>query len=50
MPQDLQKAHNQNNKAVMQTYGFSVRNMSEEDCVTELMRLYEALTKKAENF
>lgn len=43
MPQDLQKAHNLNNKAVMQAYGFSVRDMSEEDCVAELMKMYAKL-------
>lgn len=45
MPPELQKAHNANNKAVMQAYGFSVKDMSEEDCVAELMRLYNLLTK-----
>jgi len=45
MPPELQKAHNANNKAVMQAYGFSIRDMSEEDCVAELMKKYEALTK-----
>lgn len=40
MPQELQKAHNANNRAVMQAYGFSAKNMSEEDCVAELMKLY----------
>lgn len=44
MPQALQKAHNANNKAVMQAYGFSIRDMSEEDCVAELMKMYENLT------
>lgn len=46
MPPELQKAHNANNKAVMQAYGFSVKDMSEEKCVAELMKLYEALIKK----
>lgn len=45
MPPELQKAHNANNKAVMQAYGFSVRDMSEEDCVAELMKMYEKLAK-----
>jgi hypothetical protein len=40
MPLELQKAHNANNKAVMEAYGFNVRNMTEEDCVAELMKLY----------
>lgn len=44
MPKELYNAHNRNNKAVMLAYGFSVRDMSEEDCVAELMKLYEQLT------
>jgi hypothetical protein len=44
MPLELQKAHNANNKAVMEAYGFNVRNMTEEDCVAELMKLYQRLT------
>jgi hypothetical protein len=44
MPLELQKAHNANNKAVMEAYGFNVRNMTEEDCVAELMKLYQQLT------
>lgn len=43
---DLQYAHRQNDKAVMTAYGFSVGNMSEEDCVAELMKLYQSLTKE----
>lgn len=39
--ENLVKAHNANNKAVMQAYGFSVRNMSEDSCVAELMKMYE---------
>lgn len=46
MPPELRKAHAENDKAVMNAYGFSVRNMSEEDCVAELMKLYQMLTKK----
>lgn len=45
IPPELQKAHNANNRAVMQAYGFSIKDMSEEDCVAELMKLYEELTK-----
>lgn len=41
MPVDLQKAHTANDKAVMQAYGFNVKDMSEEDCVAELMKLYQ---------
>jgi hypothetical protein len=45
MPPELSKALSLNNKAVMQAYGFSIRDMSEEDCVTELMKMYAAMTK-----
>lgn len=45
MPQELKKAHIQNDKAVMQAYGFSVKDTSETDCVEALMRMYENRTK-----
>lgn len=41
MPPELRKAHQQNDKAVMQAYGFSVKNMTESSCVAELMKLYQ---------
>lgn len=43
MPVELQKAHTENDRAVMQAYGFNVKNMSEEDCVAELMKMYQDL-------
>lgn len=46
MPPELVKAHTQNDKAVMQAYGFSIKDTSESDCVAELMRMYEKLTKQ----
>lgn len=45
MPQELKKVHIQNDKAVMQAYGFSVKDTSETDCVEALMRMYENRTK-----
>ena len=45
MPPELRKAHQQNDKAVMEAYGFSIK-MTESDCVAELMKLYQTLTKK----
>ena len=45
MTPEMSKALSKNNKAVMQAYGFSVRDMSEEKCVEELMRMYEELSK-----
>ena len=43
MPPELRKAHQQNDRAVMQAYGFSVKNMTESACVAELMKLYQRL-------
>ena len=44
MPVELRKAHQANDKAVMQAYGFSIR-MTESECVAELMRMYKELTE-----
>ena len=46
MPQDLFKAHKQNDAAVMEAYGFDWRKMSEDDCVAELMKMYKELIEK----
>lgn len=43
MPSDLFKAHKQNDAAVMEAYGFDWRKMSEDDCVAELMKMYQEL-------
>ena len=45
MPPELRRAHQQNDKAVMQAYGFDVKTMTEASCVAELMKMYQALTK-----
>lgn len=45
MPPELRKAHQQNDKAVMQAYGFSVKDMTESKCVAELMKMYQKLTE-----
>ena len=47
MPPELRKAHQQNDKAVMQAYGFSVKDMTESKCVAELMRMYQKLVEKS---
>ena len=44
MPPELRKAHQANDKAVMNAYGFDLK-MTEAGCVAELMRLYQLLTK-----
>ena len=47
MPPELRKAHRENDKAVMQAYGFDWRTMTESACVAELMKLYQKLTAEA---
>ncbi|MBQ6568207.1 MAG: methylase [Treponema sp.] len=44
MPADLRAAHRENDKAVMAAYGFGMK-MTESECVAELFKLYEKLTK-----
>ena len=44
MPPELRKAHQQNDRAVMQAYGFSTK-MTESECVAELMRMYQKMTE-----
>lgn len=45
MPPELRKAHQANDRAVMQAYGFDVKTMTESACVAELMKMYQELTK-----
>ncbi len=45
MPVELRKAHQENDRAVMQAYGFSLK-MTEGEIVAELFKLYENLTVK----
>ncbi len=45
MPKELRKAHQENDKAVMEAYGFDWKKMTESDCVAELMKMYEILVK-----
>ena len=44
MPPELRKAHQANDRAVMQAYGFP--NLTEAECVAKLFEMYQALTKK----
>ena len=46
MPPELRKAHQRNDAAVMRAYGFSVKDMSEADCVAALMQMYQELVEK----
>ena len=52
MPPELRRAHQRNDKAVMRAYGFHKQGpdgkahwLSESECVAELMRMYQELTK-----
>lgn len=48
MPPELRKAHQQNDRAVMDAYGFTkgtAARTSESACVAELMKMYQKLTK-----
>ena len=47
MPSELRKAHQDNDRAVMQAYGFPIKTMTESQCVAELFKLYQKLTHKA---
>lgn len=46
MPPELRRAHQQNDRAVMNAYGFPVsNNFTESDCVSKLFEMYKKLTK-----
>lgn len=45
MPPELLRAHQQNDKAVMQAYGFWGSVKSESNCVARLMEMYATLAK-----
>lgn len=45
MPTELLKAHQANDRAVMQAYGLNIAQTSEADCVAFLMRRYQDLTE-----
>ena len=44
MPSELLRAHQLNDKAVMEAYGFNIK-MTEAECVAKLMKRYQQLTK-----
>ena len=46
MPPELRKAHQANDRAVMQAYGFDVKTMTESSCVAELMKMYQKMVEK----
>ncbi len=45
MPYELRIAHRNNDKAVMEAYGFWGKLNTESECVAELMKMYKELTK-----
>lgn len=47
MPVELRKAHQDNDRAVMEAYGFPVKSsFTESQCVAELFKLYQELISK----
>lgn len=49
MPVELRKAHQQNDKAVMEAYGFPIKSdFTESMCVAKLMEMYKDKIKKLE--
>lgn len=46
MPPELRRAHQQNDRAVMEAYGFPTsRDFTESDCVARLFEMYKQLTQ-----
>ena len=45
MPPELRTAHQKNDIAVMDAYGFDVKSMNEADCAAALMQMYQELVK-----
>ena len=45
MPPELRTAHQHNDKAVMQAYGFWGKLNTETECVAALMKMYQELTR-----
>ena len=44
MPIELRRAHQANDRAVMQAYGFPV-GMSESECVARLLEMYQTIVE-----
>ena len=45
MSPELRKAHQNNDRVVMQAYEFNVKTMTESECVAELMKMCQAITE-----
>ena len=46
MPPELRTAHQRNDRAVMEAYGFWGKLNSESACVAELMKMYQKMTEQ----
>ena len=49
MPSELRKAHQNNDRAVMQAYGFNIKTTTESSCVAELMKMYQEFIREEGN-
>ena len=45
MPPELRKAHQDNDRAVMQAYGFDIKSTTETSCVAALFKLYQEMSQ-----
>lgn len=45
MPPELRRAHQLNDRVVMEAYGFNWRKMTESECVAELMKMYQEIVE-----
>ncbi len=45
MPPELRTAHQKNDIAVMEAYGFDVKTINEAYCAAALMQMYQELVK-----
>ena len=46
MPIELRRAHQDNDRAVMEAYGFEVKTTTESSCVAKLFELYQSLANQ----
>ena len=49
IPPELRRAHQNNDRAVMQAYGFSIKDTTETQCVAELMKMYQDLIAQSKS-
>ena len=48
MPVELRKAHQDNDRAVMQAYGFDIKTTTESSCVAALFKMYQRFVGSGE--